>query len=635
MPFSDTIGTEWAWVIPALSASAFFLVVVFGRLFPGRGAFISISAIFLGFVLFWYVLRGLLDNGPDALSINWLTVGDTKITWGVVIDRLSVTMLGLVTFVALLVQVYSVGYMKGDPRFGWYFAAHSLFAAAMLALVLADNLLFLYISWELVGLGSYLLIGFWYEKRSAAEAAKKAFVTTRIGDVALLVGIILLFKETGTFEISTIFHVVDEGLKAGTISQSTVNIAAVLIFVGAMGKSAQFPFHVWLPDAMEGPTPVSALIHAATMVVAGVYLVARMLPLFELAPDVLVLVAGVGLFTFVFAGTLALVMTDIKRVLAYSTISHLGLMMLALGAFGMAGAIFHLVAHGVSKALLFLGAGSVMHSLDDETDIWKMGGLWRRMPVTAITFAIGAASLAGIAPLSGFFSKDEVLLAVLDNRNPAFLVLALAAVVLSALYMARVTLVVFFGPLKKENERAHESPPVMTVPLILLAFFALTVGLIAFNWTDAYQGFGSWLLADQPLSEGGEKFHITPWLTVAALVLALAGVALGLLTYSWERISHRAIAQRYAFVHRVLVNKYYVDEAYQWVIDRVVLSFSRFVALFDRIVINDTAVNGSAVSVWLSALRLRYAQTGRMYNYGMAMALGVFGLAVVWWVAPS
>ena len=214
MPFSDTIGTEWAWVIPALSASAFFLVVIFGRLFPGRGAFISISAIFLGFVLFWYVLRGLLDNGPDALSINWLTVGDTKITWGVVIDRLSVTMLGLVTFVALLVQVYSVGYMKGDPRFGWYFAAHSLFAAAMLALVLADNLLFLYISWELVGLGSYLLIGFWYEKRSAAEAAKKAFVTTRIGDVALLVGIILLFKETGTFEISTIFHVVDEGLKA-------------------------------------------------------------------------------------------------------------------------------------------------------------------------------------------------------------------------------------------------------------------------------------------------------------------------------------------------------------------------------------------------------------------------------------
>jgi len=635
MPFSDTIGTEWAWVIPALSASAFFLVVIFGRLFPGRGAFISISAIFLGFVLFWYVLRGLLDNGPDALSINWLTVGDTKITWGVVIDRLSVTMLGLVTFVALLVQVYSVGYMKGDPRFGWYFAAHSLFAAAMLALVLADNLLFLYISWELVGLGSYLLIGFWYEKRSAAEAAKKAFVTTRIGDVALLVGIILLFKETGTFEISTIFHVVDEGLKAGTISQSTVNIAAVLIFVGAMGKSAQFPFHVWLPDAMEGPTPVSALIHAATMVVAGVYLVARMLPLFELAPDVLVLVAGVGLFTFVFAGTLALVMTDIKRVLAYSTISHLGLMMLALGAFGMAGAIFHLVAHGVSKALLFLGAGSVMHSLDDETDIWKMGGLWRRMPVTAITFAIGAASLAGIAPLSGFFSKDEVLLAVLDNRNPAFLVLALGAVVLSALYMARVTLVVFFGPLKKENERAHESPPVMTVPLILLAFFALTVGLIAFNWTDAYQGFGSWLLADQPLSEGGEKFHITPWLTVAALVLALAGVALGLLTYSWERISHRAIAQRYAFVHRVLVNKYYVDEAYQWVIDRVVLSFSRFVALFDRIVINDTAVNGSAVSVWLSALRLRYVQTGRMYNYGMAMALGVFGLAVVWWVAPS
>ena len=634
MPFSDTIGTEWAWVIPALSASAFFLVVIFGKFLPRQGSFISIVAIFLGFVLFWYVLRDLLDSGPDSLSINWLTVGDTNITWGVTIDRLSVTMLGLVTFVALLIQVYSVGYMKGEPRFGWYFAAHSLFAAAMLALVLADNLLFLYIAWELVGLGSYLLIGFWYEKRSAAEAAKKAFITTRIGDVALLVGIILLFKATGSFEITTIFHVVDAGLKAGTISQSTVNIAAVLIFVGAMGKSAQFPFHVWLPDAMEGPTPVSALIHAATMVVAGVYLVARMLPLFELAPDVLLLVAGIGLFTFVFAGTLALVMTDIKRVLAYSTISHLGLMMLSLGAFGMAAAIFHLVAHGVSKALLFLGAGSVMHSLNDETDIWKMGGLRRRMPVTAITFAIGAASLAGIAPLSGFFSKDEVLLAVLDHRNPVFLVLALAAVILSALYMARVTLVVFFGPLKSDNEHAHESPLVMTVPLILLAFFAVTVGLIAFNWTDAYQGFGSWLLADQPLSERGEKFHITPWLTAAALALALAGVALGWLTYSRERISHRAIARRYAFIHRVLVNKYYVDEAYQWVIDRVVLGFSSFVALFDRIVINDTGVDGSAVSVWLSALRLRYVQTGRMYNYGMAMALGILGLAVVLWVAP-
>ena len=621
MPFADAIGMEWAWVIPALSASAFVLIVIFGRFLPNQGSSISVAAIFLGFLLFWYVLRDLLSNGPDSFSVNWLTVGDTQITWGVFVDPISVTMLGLVTFVAFVIQVYSLEYMRGDPRIGWYFAAHALFAAAMLSLVLADNLLFLYIAWELVGLGSYLLIGFWYERRSAAEAAKKAFVTTRIGDVGLLIGIILLFNATGTFEISTIFHVAEQG----GISPGTLNAATFLIFLGAMGKSAQFPFHVWLPDAMEGPTPVSALIHAATMVAAGVYLVARMLPVFELAPTVMLVVAGVGLFTFVFAGTLALVMTDLKRLLAYSTMSHLGLMMLSLGAFGPAAALFHLVAHGVSKALLFLGAGSVMHSLDDENDIWKMGGLRRRMPVTAITFVIGAAALAGIAPLSGFFSKDEVLLSVLENRNPAFVAVTLAAVVLSALYMTRVALVVFFGRLKPENEHAHESPLAMTVPLVLLAFFALTLGLVVFNWPGAYQGFGDFL-------SGEGSFHIEPWLTALSLALALAGVAIGWLAYSRDTISHQGIAQRYSGLHRVLVNKYYIDDLYQWVITRVVLVFGDMVALFDRIVVNDTGVNGSALTVMLSALRLRLVQTGRMYNYGMAMAVGVFALALIWWV---
>ena len=625
MPFSGSIGMEWAWVIPALSVSAFLLIVIFGRFLPTQGAFVAIAAIFLGFILFWYVLLDLLDEGVASFSINWLTVGDTRITWGVHVDRISATMLGFVAFIALLVQVYSLGYMKGDSRFGLYFAYHALFAAAMLALVLADNLLFLYISWELVGLGSYLLIGFWYERRSAAEAAKKAFITTRIGDVGLLIGIILLFKTTGTFDIQAIFHDVEQRLEGGLVSQTTVNVAALLIFLGAMGKSAQFPFHVWLPDAMEGPTPVSALIHAATMVAAGVYLVARMMPLFGLAPTVLLIVAGVGLFTFAFAGTLALVMTDIKRVLAYSTVSHLGLMMLSLGAFGVAAALFHLIVHGISKALLFLGAGSVMHSLNDETDIWKMGGLRRRMPLTAVTFVIGAASLAGLAPLSGFFSKDEVLLSVLDNRNPVFVVLALAAVVLSALYMARLTFVVFFGRLRAENEHAHESPLVLTAPLLLLAFFALTVGLLAFNWTDSYGGFAHFLVA-----EG--KFHVEPWLTAASLALAFGGVATGWLVYGSQRVSHQRIAERFHLVHRILVKKYYIDEVYQWVVNRVVLVFSNFVALFDRIVVNDTGVDGSALSVMKSALRMRYIQTGRMYNYGLAMATGVLALGLIWWI---
>ena len=629
MSLTDSLGTNWAWVIPALCASAFFIIFPIRRLVPRIGAAVSILAILLGFALFWFVLVGLLSDGPGAYSINWLTVGDTTLKWGVVVDRLSVTMLGLVTFVALLVQVYSLAYLthhgERDPGFGRYFAFHSLFAAAMLTLVLADNLLFLYIAWELVGLGSYLLIGFWHERRSAAEAAKKAFVTTRIGDVGLFIGIIMLFKATGTFDISTIIHVASQ---PDGINQATLNISVFLIFLGAMGKSAQFPFHVWLPDAMEGPTPVSALIHAATMVAAGVYLVARLLPLYELAPTVLLIVASVGLFTFIFAGTLALVMNDIKRVLAYSTISHLGLMMLALGAGGLGAAIFHLVAHGVSKALLFLGAGSVMHSMNDETDMWKMGGLRRRLPITGWTFVIGAASLAGIIPLAGFFSKDEILLHVLDHLNPVFIVLALLGVVLSALYMARIVLVVFFGPPKIENESAHESPLVMTLPLILLAFFAATVGFLAFNYTNDYPGFGGFL-------EGHGEFKLTIWLTVASLALAVGGVTLGWMTYGGGTISHRRLAERYAWIHKLVINKYYLDDAIQWTIDKLVLTFGRFVGVFDRVVINDTGADGSAYTVWLSAMKVRLVQTGRFYNYGMLMAGGVVGLALVCWIVQT
>ena len=629
------IGIEWAWIIPALSASAFFLVVLFGRWLPMRGAFISIVAVLLGFVLFWFVLVDLMDRGDDVFSIDWIVVSDLTITWGVIVDRLSVTMLGLVTFVALLVQLYSVEYMRGDPRFGWYFAAHALFAAAMLALVLADNLVFLYLAWELVGLGSYLLIGFWYERRSAAEAAKKAFVTTRIGDVGLLIGIILLYRATGTFDISGVIHAVQNGLEAGVVSQATVNAAVFLIFLGAMGKSAQFPFHVWLPDAMEGPTPVSALIHAATMVAAGVFLVARLMPLFEAAPVVLLVVACVGLFTFAFAGTLALVMTDLKRVLAYSTVSHLGLMMLSLGALGVAAAMLHLLAHGVSKALLFLGAGSVTHGTG-KTDIGEMGGLWRRMPLTSITFIIGAASLAGLVPLSGFFSKEEVLYAVLEHRHPALLVLALAASVLSVLYMARVTFLVFFGPDRSGGD-AHESPLLMTIPLILLAPLALALGIVTFGWSDAYPGFGSFLT-------GADRHSAEPLLIGVSVGIVAAGLVACWSYYvsnrrpEWgtdapDRQTH-PVTSRIATgrrLHRLVSNGYYVDALYQWTVDRVVLASSRFVSLFDRIVVNDTGVDGPAWTVMLSALRLRLVQSGKVYNYGMAMAVGALGLGLLWW----
>ncbi len=617
-----------AFLIPALSAAAFAIVALAGPRLPLRGAPLSIAAIAAGFALFWYALADLLTGAAThaAYAVPWLTLADAAITWGIHIDRLSVLMLGLVTFVALLVQIYSLEYMRHDTRFGWYFAVHSLFAAAMLALVLADNLLFLYIAWELVGLGSYLLIGFWWERRPAAEAAKKAFITTRIGDVGLLIGIILLFRATGTFHIADIIS----AAQAGAISQTTLTASALLLFIGAMGKSAQFPFHVWLPDAMEGPTPVSALIHAATMVAAGVYLVARMLPLFELAPIALLAVAIIGLTTFLYGGALALVMTDIKRALAYSTISHLGLMMLTLGAFGLAAAIFHLIAHGVAKALLFLGAGSVMHALNDQTDMRKMGGLARAMPLTAAAFAIAAASLAGIAPLSGFFSKDEALIAILDRRHPAFIALTLAGVALSALYTARIVCLTFLGaPRSPEAAHAHESPPLMTAPLLILAVPTITLGAIAIGWNAHYQGFAHFLA-------GHGAFHIIPWLTALSLLLALGGIALAWRIYAirpYAEQPHHAIARRIPRAHRFLLNKCYVDDLYQWTIDRIALTFSRFIAIFDRAIINDRAVDRPALAIWLTGRWLRLTQTGQMQNYGIAIAAGAIALTLIWWLA--
>ena len=613
----------WAWLIPALSAIAFAVIVTVGRVLPRQGAFLAPLAALLGFALFWFVLIDLLGNENEAFSIAWLETGGKQLTWGMIIDPLSVIMLGMVTFVALGIQVYSWSYMAGDPRFAWYFAVHALFAAAMLALVLADNLLFLYIAWELVGMCSYLLIGFWYERRPAAEAAKKAFVTTRIGDVGLLIGLLLLFRETGTFEISAIFD------QAGGLSQGVITASALLIFLGAMGKSAQFPLHTWLPDAMEGPTPVSALIHAATMVAAGVYLVARMFPLFEMSETAMLVVTSVGLLTALMAGTMSLVMTDLKRILAYSTVSHLGLMVMTLGAGGFVAAMFHLIVHAFAKAMLFLSAGSVSHGTG-KLDVRDMGGLARRMPLTALCFTVGAMALAGLPPLSGFFSKDEVLLAVWEGRHPVFLALALVAVFLSALYMARVLFRVFLGPLKPGNETAHESPPAMLAPMLVFAFVSVTLGLLALPYSDAYQGLGSFLHLEGMEVHG---FQFNPILAAGSLVLALGAFALAWLTYVRGRISADRVAQRFGPLVRVWERAYYLDELYQWGIDRVVLATGKWVALFDRIVVNDVGVNRTAQSIADSGQRLRYHVTGKLYNYALVMTGGVLLLALLWWLA--
>ncbi len=635
---------EWAWLIPVFSFAAAPVIVLFGRFLPTKGALLSILAIGGGFAVFWFVLDSWMGAGTSTSGCftsenthmltcdyerSWFNAGligaagSVSLHWGILIDPLTIAMLGLVTFVALMVQIYSMAYMHGDPRFGWYFAVHSLFAAAMLTLVLADNFLLLYVAWELVGICSYLLIGFWHERPQAREAAKKAFIVTRIGDVGLLVGILLIWRDVGTFSMLDAF----EAVRTGAMSEGVATASAILLFLGAMGKSAQVPFHVWLPDAMEGPTPVSALIHAATMVVAGVYLVARTFPLFEAYDaDPLMVVSIVGLVTALMSATIALVATDLKRILAYSTISHLGLMMLSLGAFGYTAAIFHMMAHGFSKALLFLGAGSVLHSTEFQ-ETGEMGGLKKVMPLTAIVFSIGALSLGGIPILAGFWSKDEILIAVNEHRNVTFIVLTLVTALLSALYMGRAMFLVFFGPLKSQNEHVHDAPLAMALPMALLAVLALGFGLISFNWPGDFGGIGTFVFFAH-----SEAFHFEIWLGVVSIILAVAAFIATYRIYAQKSISLDGLRARNVELLRLWENKYYFDEVYQFVIDRVVLVFSRFIAFFDRAVVNDILVNGPADLTRKFGIALRVHVTGHVYSYTLAMAVGSVGLGIFVWL---
>ncbi len=637
-----------AFLIPVLSFVACPLIILFQRWLPLRGAPLAILAIGGGFVLWALVTIGFLGASPDNQDCNvsaitgaltcyfntdWFTAGvpGDQITdvihldWGILIDPLTVVLLGLITFVALGVQLYSLEYMKGDPRFGWYFAWQALFVAAMLTLALADNFLLLYIAWELVGLCSYLLIGFWFESPGPREAAKKAFVVTRIGDVGLLVGILLLWVNVGSFSMTDAFNAV----AAGELSDGVITASAILLLLGAMGKSAQFPFHVWLPDAMEGPTPVSALIHAATMVIAGVYLVARAYPIFVASPEAMMVVASIGMVTALGSATIALVSTDLKRILAYSTVSHLGLMMLSLGAFGWTAAVFHLMAHGFAKALLFLGAGSVMHGVGahGDVDIRRVGGLRRAMPLTAVVFSIGALSLGGIPILSGFWSKDEILIAVSHNLPVIFIVLAMFTAFLSALYMARAMFIVFFGPEGEDSRHAHESPLLMTGVLSVLAVLAVGFGWIAFAWPGSAGVFGGFVFYDH-----AEKFHFEIVLGALSMILAIGAFVLAWLIYVRRAIAHEPWRARLGSLLRVVENRYYIDETYQWVIDRVVLTVSAFVAFFDRAVVNDVGVNGPADAVRKFGVAMRLHVTGHVYTYALAVALGVIGLAVFWWL---
>ena len=642
-----------AFLIPVFSFVACPLIILFQRWLPGRGAPLAILAIGGGFVVWALATVGFLGASPDHpacdvshitgaltchFSTTWFEAGIPGVAagvdqaihldWGILIDPLTIVLLGLITFVALGVQLYSLEYMKGDPRFGWYYAWQALFVAAMLTLALADNFLLLYIAWELVGLCSYLLIGFWFEQPGPREAAKKAFVVTRIGDVGLLVGILLLWLNVGSFSMTDAFAAVE----SGALGAGTTTAVAILLLLGAMGKSAQFPFHVWLPDAMEGPTPVSALIHAATMVIAGVYLVARAYPIFAASPEALMVIASIGMVTALGAATIALVSTDLKRILAYSTVSHLGLMMLSLGALGWTAAVFHLMAHGFAKALLFLGAGSVMHGVGahGDVDIRRVGGLRRAMPLTAVVFSIGALSLGGIPILSGFWSKDEILLSVSHHLPAIFIVLAFLTAFLSALYMARAMFIVFFGPEGEDSHHAHESPILMTGVLSVLAVLAVGFGWIAFNWPGAFGGFGSFVFYDH-----AEGFHFNPLIAGLSILLAVAAFALAWLVYVRRGWSHESLRARFAPVLRVVENRYYVDETYQWVIDRVVLTVSAALAFFDRAVVNDVGINGPGDVVRRVGVALRLHVTGHVYSYALVVALGVIALAIFWWLRSA
>ena len=563
-------------------------------------------------------------HAGDAVSRlvwEWLPAqGQTLATVGVLADAESTVMLTLVALVACLVQVYSLGYLSDEPApsLGRYYTYQSLFAFSMMGLVLAPNFVQLFICWELVGLCSYLLIGFWYHKPEAARAAVKAFWITKAGDVGLVVGIVLLWRQSGTFDLAELRVLVENG----ALPLAGLSLITFCIYLGAVGKSAQFPLHVWLPDAMEGPTPVSALIHAATMVTAGVYLLVRTAWLFALTPDVLLIVAWVGAGTALLAAILACAQDDIKRVLAYSTVSQLGYMMTAIGAGFATAGFFHLLTHGLFKALLFLGAGAVIHAVHSN-DLPHMGGLARRMPQTAIVFLVGTLSLAGIPLFGGFLSKEEILGAVWAGGLTGPFVLLMVVAFLTAFYMFRVVFLAFYGTPPAHDAHPHDPPMAMALPLWVLAALSLGVGLY---FTVAGPAL--------PFGPAELEFESPAWLMPLAVGSAIGGILLAWLTYQRRAIDAGALAGAFGPIRYAALKRFWIDDVFEGAYGVVLLGFSRAVGWFDRYVI-DGLLN--VVSSWTLASGddLRTMQTGRVqdYVYGVAVGLMILLLWVRWALA--
>ena len=595
------------------------LGVVFHVFYGARAGRGAVNAIGPGVVLASFLLAvAAFFQLPDGGALvdrmfPWITAGELHVDFALRVDALSAIMILVITGVGFLIHVCSVGYMAEDADVARYFAYLNLFTAAMLVLVMAENLLLLFVGWEGVGLCSYLLIGFWYTDDEKASAGKKAFIVNRIGDAGFLLGLFVLFWGLGAHGVWTLSFT-DIQANASVLSVGTVTAVCVLLFIGATGKSAQIPLYVWLPDAMAGPTPVSALIHAATMVTAGIYLIARLHFLYAVSPVALGLVAYIGAGTALFAATIALVQTDIKKVLAYSTVSQLGYMFLGLGVGAYGAAVFHLMTHAFFKALLFLGAGSVIHGMSDEQDITKMGGLRHTMPTTYWTFAVGCLAIAGVPLLSGFFSKDLILeeAYAAPHGSVGLWLLGTLGAGLTAFYMFRLLFVTFWGETRAEPEVAqhiHESPLVMTGPLIVLAVLSVIGGYFS------VPHFLAAVFAHHPA-------HVSFVIRYLPTLVGLAGIGLAYVLYVREPGRAERLGQQLAALHGLLLNKYYIDEIYQAVFVRPVLNASQWLwQVWDTQVI-DRLVNGTAQTADASGSALRLWQTGNVQTYALSFLAG-------------
>ncbi len=620
------------WLIPALPLLGFLIAVCLNRS-PGLVKITSPLSVLLSFLV---ALAGVvqLAGAPAGARLvqslyTWIAAGPFHADIAFRIDALSAVMVLIVTGVGFLIHVYSVGYMGHDESCARFFAYLNLFMFSMLLLVLADNLLLLFVGWEGVGLCSYLLIGFWYEKDENAAAGKKAFIVNRIGDMGFVLGLFLLaWSLAGAGEGGLSLDIAHVDAHAKTLAPATATAIALLLLVGAAGKSAQLPLYVWLPDAMAGPTPVSALIHAATMVTAGIYMIARLNAVFVMSPLALQVVAVLGALTALFAATIALVQNDIKKVLAYSTVSQLGFMVLALGVGAFATAIFHVMTHAFFKALLFLGAGSVIHGMSGEQDIQKMGGLRTKMPITFATFLIGTLAIAGAPGLAGFFSKDEILWHTWASGHTALWLIATLTATLTAFYMFRLLFVTFFGELRADHEVAHhvhESPPVMTVPLVILAGLSIVGGWVGLPegwlWGNKLGAFLAPVTGHPHLDHGGVLGEGA--LMAIATLLAIAGASLAYVFYVRLPGLPMVLSWRLRGLYELLLDKYRIDELYDAIIVRPYTRCSEF---FWRTVdqeLIDGFVNGLAGAIGANGALWRRLQTGNVQHYALAFLGGV------------